>query len=78
MVRRDGARVRLFTRNGDDWATCYPAIAADAAALSARSFLIDGEAVVANAQVVASFDLLRGRAREKQAFVWAFDRIHPA
>jgi hypothetical protein len=35
-----------------------------------RSFLIDGEAVVADVEVVASFDLLRGRAREKQAFVW--------
>jgi hypothetical protein len=37
----------------------------------ARSFLIDGEMVVADARGVASFDLLRGRAREAQAFVWA-------
>jgi len=26
MVRRDGARVRLFTRSGHDWAARYPAI----------------------------------------------------
>ena len=46
MVRRDGGRVRLFTRTGHDWAARYPAIAAAAAALPARSFLVDGEAVV--------------------------------
>jgi len=26
MVRRDGARVRCFTRNGHDWADGFPAI----------------------------------------------------
>ena len=31
MVRRDGARVRCFTRNGNDWADRFPAIV-DAAA----------------------------------------------
>jgi bifunctional non-homologous end joining protein LigD len=43
--------------------------------LRARSFLIDGEAVVADAQGLASFELLRVRARGKQAFVWAFDLL---
>jgi bifunctional non-homologous end joining protein LigD len=38
-----------------------------------RLLLIDGEAVVADARGVASFNLLRGRVREAQAFVWAFD-----
>ena len=55
----------------------YPAIVMAAAAL-ARSFLIDGEVVVADAQGVASFDLLRGRAREAQAFIWAFDLLELA
>jgi ATP-dependent DNA ligase len=26
MVRRDGSRVRCFTRNGHDWADLFPAI----------------------------------------------------
>ena len=78
MVRRDGGRVRLFTRNGHDWAERYPAIVPAAAAGLARSFLIDGEVVVADAQGVASFDLLRGRAREAQAFIWAFDLLELA
>src|SRR5262249_12625924 len=75
MVRRDGDRVRPFTRNGHDWAEHYPAITAAAAGLRARSFLIDGEAVVPDAQGLASFELLRVRARGTQAFVWAFDLI---
>jgi bifunctional non-homologous end joining protein LigD len=46
LVRRDGERGRAFTRNGNDWAARYPAIAA--AAPRSRSFLIDGETVVAD------------------------------
>jgi ATP-dependent DNA ligase len=72
MVQRAGVRVRLFTRNGHDWAARYSAIVTAAAALQARSFLIDGEAVIADARGVASFNLLRGRAREQPAFLWAF------
>ena len=47
MVRRDGARVRCFTRNGYDWADRFPAIVAAALRIKAASFLIDGEAVIA-------------------------------
>src|SRR5450755_268372 len=46
IVRRDGAAVRLFTRRGYDWTDRYPAIAGAAAKLRARSFTLDGEAVV--------------------------------
>lgn len=45
-VRRDGDAVRLFTRRGYDWSTRYLGYAATAAKLRARSFTIDGEAVV--------------------------------
>ena len=44
MVRRDGARVRCFTRNGYDWAVRFPAIVEAASRIQASSFLIDGEA----------------------------------
>ena len=47
MVRRDGLRVRCFTRNGNDWADRFPSIVETAAHLGAPSFLIDGEAVIA-------------------------------
>ena len=46
MVRRDGGRVRCFTRNGHDWADLFPAIVDAALRIKATSFLIDGEAVI--------------------------------
>lgn len=75
LVRREGERVRAFTRNGHDWAARYPAVQQAAAALKARSFLIDGEVVAADAQGVASFEMLRGRTRHAGAFLWAFDLL---
>ena len=46
MVRRDGERVRCFTRNGHDWADRFLAIVEAALRIQASSFLIDGEAVI--------------------------------
>jgi ATP-dependent DNA ligase len=46
IVRRDGATVRLFTRRGYDWTDRYPAIATAAGKPRAKSFTMDGEAVV--------------------------------
>ena len=46
MMRRDGERVRCFTRNGHDWADRFPAIVDAALGIKASSFLIDGEAVI--------------------------------
>ena len=45
MVRRDGPRVRCFTKNGYDWASRFPAIVDAALRLKAQSFMLDGEAV---------------------------------
>lgn len=73
QVHRDGARVRLFTRNGFDWTERYPAVVAAALALPATSFLIDGEVVVPDPAGVPSFDLLRSRQDQPTAFLWAFD-----
>jgi bifunctional non-homologous end joining protein LigD len=53
IVRREGDAVRLFTRCGYDWTERYPAIASAAAKLRARSFTLDGEAVVAGTDGVA-------------------------
>jgi ATP dependent DNA ligase domain len=62
IVRRDGATVRLFTRRGHDWTDRYPAIAAAAAKLRAKSFILDGEAVVTGENGVAVFDALHRRS----------------
>jgi ATP-dependent DNA ligase len=52
-----------------------PAIAAAAAKLKARSFTLDGEAVVAGADGVTVFDALRRRGRVTDAILQAFDLL---
>ena|ERR1700686_4653149 len=42
IVQRDGARVRLFTRNGLDWTARYPLIVEAALKNRQTSFVIDG------------------------------------
>jgi bifunctional non-homologous end joining protein LigD len=74
-VRRDGEAVRLFTRRGYDWTDRYPAISNAAAKLKARSFTLDGEAVVAGADGVAVFDALHRRGRVTDAILQAFDLL---
>ena len=74
-MRRDGATLRLFTRRGHDWTDRYPAIASAAAKLRAKSFTIDGEAVVAGADGVAVFDALHRRHKAKDAMLYAFDLL---
>ena len=46
MARRDGAGVRLITRNGNDFSSRFPFIAMAVGKLPVRSCLIDGEAIV--------------------------------
>jgi bifunctional non-homologous end joining protein LigD len=78
QVRRDGDAVRLFTRRGYDWTDHYPAIAATAAILRlsrARSFTLDGEAVVTGADGVAVFDALHRRRKVTDAMLYAFDLL---
>jgi bifunctional non-homologous end joining protein LigD len=57
--------VRLFTRRGYDWSGRYPAIAGTATKLRARSFTLDGEAVVCGPDKIASFEALH-RQRDGQ------------
>jgi bifunctional non-homologous end joining protein LigD len=46
IVRRDDPTARLYGRNAYDWTVRLAAIAAVAALIKAKSFTIDGEAVV--------------------------------
>ena len=75
MVRRDGSRVRCFTRNGHDWADRFPAIVAAALRIKAVSFLIDGEAVIAPDDGTPDFRALRSKRRGNEAVLFAFDLI---
>src|SRR6478672_8381912 len=75
MVRRDGARVRCFTRGGHDWADRFPGIAYAASKILASSFLIDGEAVIARDDGTPDFDALRSQRRGHEAVLYVFDLI---
>jgi ATP-dependent DNA ligase len=75
MVRRDGARVRCFTRNGHDWADRFPAIVDAALRIKASSFLIDGEAVVVSDDGRPDFHALRTRRTGHAVVLYAFGLI---
>src|SRR5215475_13706279 len=75
IVRRDGPTVRLYSRNAYDWTRRLPAIAAAAGRIKARSFAIDGEAVVLGPDGLSRFDELRRREAAHSAILYAFDLI---
>ena len=75
MVRRDGPRVRCFTRNGYDWAKRFPTIVAAAHRIKASRFLIDGEVVILRNDGTSDFRALRSRRRGHEAVLYDFDLI---
>ena len=56
---KDGERVRLYSRPGNDFTRRFPLIVETLACLRSRSCIIDGEAVACDDNGVASFDLIR-------------------
>ena len=78
ICRRDGERVRVFSRRGIDHSDRAPVIAEALLALNVRSVTIDGEGVVCGPDGVTDFDRLRaamGRKGSRQAFLYAFDLL---
>jgi ATP-dependent DNA ligase len=78
ICRRDGDRVRVFSRRGHDWTDRVPAIAGAIQSLRVKSITLDGEGVVCDANGVSDFDQLRaavGRLGSRDAFLYAFDLL---
>jgi bifunctional non-homologous end joining protein LigD len=75
MVRRDGPIVRLYSRNAYDWTVRLTAIAAAAELIKAKSFTIDGEAVVLGPDGLSRFEELSRRDAAQTAILYAFDII---
>ena len=75
LVRKEGSRVRCFTRGGHDWADRFPAIVEAAKGLRLQSFMIDGEAVICRPDGVSDFDALRMGRRAHEVTLAAFDLI---
>jgi bifunctional non-homologous end joining protein LigD len=75
IVRRDGNRVRLYTRNGYNWSHRFPLIVQAVTRLKVRSVIIDGEAVVCDDNGHSNFDKLHSQGYDNQVVLYAFDLI---
>jgi bifunctional non-homologous end joining protein LigD len=75
IARKEGKRVRLFSRPGNDLTKRFPLIAEALLQLRSRSCIIDGEAVSCGADGIASFNRIRYRRHDAEVFLYAFDLI---
>jgi hypothetical protein len=62
IARKDGERVRLYSRPGNDLTYRFPLIVEALARLRSRSCIIDGEAVCCDEDGMPSFDRVLGGA----------------
>ncbi len=72
-----GGIAHSFTRSGLDWTDRFASVVADAVALNARSALIDGEAVVLDADGKTNFQLLQAAIKGDPSAIqfYAFDLL---
>jgi bifunctional non-homologous end joining protein LigD len=75
IARKDGNRVRLYSRPGNDLTYRFPLIVEALARLRSRSCVIDGEAVCCDDNGRPSFDRIRYRRHDADVFLYAFDLI---
>ncbi|MGZ3307915.1 MAG: ATP-dependent DNA ligase [Xanthobacteraceae bacterium] len=75
VARKDGGRVRLYSRPGNDLTYRFTLIVESLARLRSRSCIIDGEAVCCGDDGVPSFDRIRYRRHDASVFLYAFDLI---
>jgi ATP-dependent DNA ligase len=75
IARKDGKRVRLYSRPGNDLTGRFPLIVEALVGLRSRSVIMDGEAVACDENGVPSFDRLRYRRHDAGVFLYAFDLI---
>jgi bifunctional non-homologous end joining protein LigD len=75
IARKDGDRVRLYSRPGNDMTRRFPLIAEALTGLRSRSCIIDGEAVACDDNGLSSFERIRYRQHDGDVFLYAFDLI---
>jgi bifunctional non-homologous end joining protein LigD len=73
IARRDGASVRLLTRNGYDFTARFPLIVAAVEALPAVSCVVDGEAIACDERGLSVFEMIRWRQHDAAVTLCAFD-----
>jgi ATP-dependent DNA ligase len=75
LARRDANGVRLYTRNGYNFAGRFSRIVEAVASLPVQSCFIDGEAIVVDTNGLSTFELLRSWRHDHVAVLCAFDVI---
>jgi len=75
IARKDGDRVRLYSRPGNDLTYRFPLIVEALARLRSRSCILDGEAVCCDEDGMPNFDRIRYRRHDATVFLYAFDLI---
>ena len=77
LIAVGGGEARAYTRSGLDWSDKFAGIVDAAAGLKVRSALIDGEAVVVDANGRSSFQALQGALKGAPATIdfYAFDLL---
>lgn len=73
IVVREDKRVRLLTRNGNDWTYRFPWIAEAALKNRRKQFVIDGEAVILGVDGVPDFNALHSCRYDEEVQLYAFD-----
>jgi bifunctional non-homologous end joining protein LigD len=76
---KDGDKVRLYSRNGNDFTKRFARIAINVSRIKADSVVLDGEAVAVDEQGKPSFQMLQNRAllpRGWSLVYYAFDLLH--
>ncbi|MBY4589501.1 non-homologous end-joining DNA ligase [Rhizobium redzepovicii] len=82
-VHIEPSGVRILTRGGHDWTARFPAILAEARRLPVSTAILDGEAVVLDAQGRSDFGMLQqslggrgGKRTSREAIFMAFDLLY--
>jgi bifunctional non-homologous end joining protein LigD len=75
IARKEGNRLRLYSRPGNDLTKRFPLIVEALGRLRSRSCIIDGEAVACGDDGIASFDRIRHQHYDDSVFLYAFDLI---
>jgi hypothetical protein len=70
IARKEGKRVRLYSRPGNDLTYRFPLIVEALSNLRLRSCIMDGEAVSCGPDGIASFDRIRYRRHDADVFMW--------
>jgi bifunctional non-homologous end joining protein LigD len=75
IARKNGDRIRLYSRPGNDLTDRFPLIVEALTRLRSRSCIIDGEAVACGDNGVPSFERIRYRKYDASVFLYAFDLL---